>query len=111
VELEEVAASSAWLTFFLDHDPREVARTVRTPVLIVQGSTDRQVPEAEAEMLAAAFREGGNPDVTVRILPGINHLLVADPDGSPAGYTTLPDHRVASEVLGVIAEWLVERLR
>jgi uncharacterized protein len=111
VEMEEAAARQPWLDFFLDHDPLPVARRVRVPVLVLQGETDRQVTAEQAELLAAAVREGGNRDVTVRLFPGINHLLLRDPDGSPAGYSALPDRRVAPEVLGALADWLAERLR
>ena len=43
---------------------------MKTPVLILQGATDRQVPPSEAEKLAAAFRAGGNTSVTVRTVSG-----------------------------------------
>jgi uncharacterized protein len=109
-ELEAVAARQPWLGFFLDHDPLPVARRVRTPVLVLHGETDRQVPAEQAHELAAAFREGGNPDVTVRVLPDVNHLLVRDPDGSFSGYASLTERTVAPEVRGALADWLAERL-
>jgi dienelactone hydrolase len=110
-ELEEAAARQPWLRFFLDHDPIPTARRVRTPVLVLQCETDRQVTPDQAVLLAAAFREGGNADVTVHIFHDVNHLLLPDPDGSPAGYASLRDRRVAREVLGTLADWLAERLR
>lgn len=111
VELEEVAARQPWLRFFLDHDPLPVARRVRAPVLVMQGETDRQVTPEQAEALAAAFREGGSRDVAVRRFPEVNHLLLADADGSPGGYTALAERRVAPAVLGALADWLATRLR
>lgn len=110
--LEAEAAHQPWLRFFLDYDPLPVARQVRrTPVLILHGETDRQVTPEQADALAAAFRAGGNPDVTVHVLPEVNHLLLRDPDGSPAGYAALEERSVAPEVLGILAEWVVSRLR
>jgi uncharacterized protein len=111
LELEEVAARQPWLAYFLEHDPLPVARRVRTPVLILHGETDRQVTVEQAEHLAGAFREGSNPDVTVQVFPGINHLLVADPDGDPSGYGALADRRVSRALLGTLADWLAARLR
>jgi uncharacterized protein len=111
-QLQEMANSQPWLRFFLDHDPLPTARSVRrTPVLVLQGETDRQVTLEQAEELAAAFRAGGNPDVAVRVFPGVNHLLLRDPDGNPANYAALTDRSVVPELRGVLAEWLAARLR
>jgi uncharacterized protein len=111
-QLEEALATQPWLRFFVEHDPLPVAERVRrTPVLIVHGETDRQVTVEQAESLAAAFRRGGNADVTVRVLPEINHLLLRDPDGSPEGYATLPSFALDRGVLGAVADWAAARLR
>jgi uncharacterized protein len=109
--LEEHSSGQPWLRYFLDHDPLAVARQVETvPVLILHGETDRQVTVEQAEVLAAAFGDGGNPDVTVQTFPAVNHLMIHDPDGNPAGYAGLTSRSVAEEVLGAIADWTVERL-
>jgi uncharacterized protein len=109
--LEEHADRQPWLRYFLDHDPLSVARQVAgVPVLILHGETDRQVTVEQAEVLAAAFREAGNLDVTVQTFPGVNHLMVHDPDGNPAGYVSLENRTVAPEVLGALAEWVAPRL-
>jgi len=107
---DSLAASMAWMKFFLEYDPQIVARQVKTPVLILQGATDRQVPPSEADKLAAAFRAGGNSRVTVRVFPATNHLFVADATGS-FDYGKLPSLRVRPEVLGAIADWLSEQFK
>jgi uncharacterized protein len=110
-QLDEMAANQPWLRFFLDYEPLSTALRVRaTPVLILHGETDRQVTEDQAHALAAAFREAGNPDVTLHVLPGINHLLVPDADGNPSGYAALQDTAVSSALLGLLADWLAHRL-
>jgi uncharacterized protein len=112
VQLDSIAATQPWLRFFLDHDPLRVAGTLdRVPVLILHGETDRQVTAEQAADLAEAFRSAGNPDVTVRVFEGLNHLMVPDPDGNPAGYATLPDRSVAREVLDELVDWTTARLR
>jgi hypothetical protein len=98
-----------WMRFFADHDPIPVARRVRSPVLVLQGATDSQVTVAEARALEAAFRGGGNRDVTLRVFPGLNHLFVRDADGHFARYAEFTDVRVAPEVLGAIADWVAIR--
>jgi len=109
--LDSAARASAWIRYFLDYDPVATARRVRTPVLILQGATDRQVTAEQADTLAAALRAGGNRRVTVRVFPETNHLFLADPDGSPAGYAALPSKQVRPAVLGAIADWLSATLK
>jgi uncharacterized protein len=110
-QLEENSAQQPWLRFFLDYDPLPTARRVRhTPVLVLQGETDRQVTMDQAAELADAFRAALNPDVSVKLFPDVNHLLLRDPDGSPAAYVALRDRNVVPEVLGALADWLAKRL-
>ncbi len=101
-----------WWQHFLIWDPLPVARRVAGPVLIMHGETDSNVPVAHAGILAAAIREGGNRDVTVRILPGYNHVFLEDPDGFFRRYGELLEHtsRLSDGVLDLIADWLVARL-
>jgi dienelactone hydrolase len=102
---------TAWFRYFLDYDPLPTARRVRQPVLVLQGANDRQVTAEQANELAAAIRAGGNRDVTVRVFPGLDHLMVPDPTGNPARYPTLPSGRVSPDVLGALADWLSAKLR
>lgn len=110
-QLESVAETQPWVRFFLDYDPVTTAKRVRVPVLILQGETDRQVTQDQAGELAAAFRAGGNRDVTVQVFPATNHLFMADPDGNPARYASLGTRSVRPQVMTMIADWLVTRLR
>ena len=109
--IDSLAASQPWMAFFLDYDPLPTARKVRMPTLILQGATDRQVTVAQAQELGSAIRSGGNRDVTVRVFPSTNHLFAEDPDGSPAGYASLPHPAVRPEVLAELLTWLRARLR
>jgi len=114
---DSLAAKTPWLRFFYAYDPTRNARRVRSPVLILQGETDRQVPPSQAQTLAAAFRAGGNRDVTVRLFPATNHLFLEDASGAFVDergrlrYASLPSLHVRREVLGTIADWLALRLR
>jgi fermentation-respiration switch protein FrsA (DUF1100 family) len=97
---------------FLEYDPLPTARMVRrTPVLIVQGATDLQVTADQAPELEAAFKAAGNRDVTMRVFPEANHLLIQDPIGDPARYTRLPDRSIRTDILGAILDWLQAKLR
>lgn len=106
------AAANAWTRWFADYDPLPVARRVRQPVLILQGALDRQVFVGQADTLATAIRAAGNRDVTLKIYPRLNHLLLpTDGDGSPADYPGLPQRTLPADVLDTIAAWLRVRLK
>jgi hypothetical protein len=99
-------AEDPWLRYFMTYDPLQAARRVRrVPVLILQVTTDRNVPPADAGKLESAFRSAGNRDVTVRMFPGVNHIFLRDPDGNPRRYDSLPSFEVVPEVLGAISNW------
>lgn len=110
-EREKMVAASPWLKFFFSYDPLPTARRLRLPVLIIQGETDHQVSPDQAGELAAAIRAGGDEDVTVKLIPEVNHLLVHDPSGAlDGGYGSLASLKVEPAVLGAIADWLSARL-
>ncbi len=109
-EREKMVAASPWVKFFFSYDPLPTARRLRLPVLIIQGETDHQVSPDQASELAAAMRLGGDTDVTVKLFPEVNHLLVHDPSGALEGYRSLTSMKVEPVVLGAIADWLTARL-
>jgi hypothetical protein len=84
------AAKSPWFAFFVSYDPAPTLRRTQCPVLALFGSLDMQVPPSLAmKPLESALREGGNKDVTVRVMPGANHLFQAATTGYPSEYGTL----------------------
>jgi dienelactone hydrolase len=109
--IDSMAANQAWLKFFVDYDPTTTARQLKTPVLILNGATDQQVTPDQVPLLETAFKAAGNPDVTAKIFPEMNHLFVHDANGFPGGYQTLPSMKVEPEVLGTVADWLAKRLK
>jgi pimeloyl-ACP methyl ester carboxylesterase len=106
---DSVVKTTPWLKWFVEYDPSATARRVKTPVLILQGENDHQVPLPEASKLAAAFRSGGNRDVTVRTFPNTSHFFVTD-SGPGFPYEKMPSLSVRPDVLGAIADWLVKKL-
>jgi len=88
-------------------DAAAVAAETRVrDVAIMHGENDRQVPSDQAEALAVVFRGAGVARVTVRVFPGLNHLLVPDATGDFTRYDLLPHARVDPAVLGALAEML-----
>lgn len=112
VATDSLARSSPWMAEFITYDPIPTARLVRqTPVLIVQGATDLQVTADQAPELEAAFKAGGNRDVTMRVFQDANHLLIQDPNGDPAQYMALTERAVRADILAAVLGWLRVRLK
>ena len=110
--IDAMMAADPWMKFFLTYDPAATMRHVKTPVLILTGSRDQQAVPGQVALMEAAFKEGGNKSVTARVLPDLNHLFAHDTDGFPGNYAKLPPPIVVqNEVLEIIADWLVKRLR
>jgi len=100
------------MKFFFEYNPADTMRKVKTPVLILTGSRDQQAVPEQNPKIAAAFKEGGNKDVTARVLPDLNHLFVHDTDGFPQNYTKLPAPvMIQADVVDMITDWLVKHLR
>jgi uncharacterized protein len=104
------ATAAPWMRFFLEYDPLETARRTKAPVLLLQGATDRQVTWEQADELASAFAAGGNPDVTLRIFPEVNHMFLDDPVGDVSGYHLFPSGEMNREAVRLLSERLAERL-
>ncbi|HKO97922.1 MAG TPA: alpha/beta fold hydrolase [Pyrinomonadaceae bacterium] len=110
--IDAMMAADPWMKFFLTYDPAPTMRRVKTPVLILTGARDQQAVPAEVALQEAAFKEGGNKDVTARVLPDLNHLFVQDTDGFPGNYAKLPAPiMMRADVLTIIGDWLATRLR
>lgn len=94
----------------LAYDPLPAVRKLATPALILHGATDIVVPAEDAVRLGAELEESGNRDVTVHVLPNLNHVLLTDRSGDWRRYIAVPSLIVPSLARGLIADWLVERL-
>jgi pimeloyl-ACP methyl ester carboxylesterase len=102
---------SGWFRFFLTFDPRPTLTKVRCPVLALNGEKDLQVPPKEnlAE-IAKALKSGGNERVTVKELPGLNHLFQTCKTGAPAEYALI-EETMAPSALTIIGDWVEEQAR
>ena len=111
-KIDAMMAADPWMNFFLTYDPAAMMRKVKTPVLILTGSNDQQAVPAQVALQEAAFKSGGNRDVTAKVIPGLNHLLVDDSDGFPGNYAKLPPPiMVRADVLKMVTDWLSKRLK
>lgn len=113
VALDELAARDPWLRDWLARDPAHDVTAVAVPVLVVHGTTDGQVPVADADALVALLRARatGTARVTRRLVPGVNHLLLRDSSGDPRAYGALRERTLAPAVVAATVPWLRATLR
>ena len=110
--IDALMEADPWMKFFLTYDPAPTMRRVKTPVLILTGSRDQQALPEHVALQEAAFKQGGNKDVTARVLPDLNHLFVQDTDGFPGNYAKLPPPlTMRADAVTLIVDWLAKRLR
>jgi pimeloyl-ACP methyl ester carboxylesterase len=96
---------------FLKTDPAEYDGRVRCPTLIIQGGADSTVPVRSAERIAFFLRTSGNPDVSLRVFPGLSHSLLPDPVALPSGWAALPAFLIAPDLLDEMTRWSIAKLK
>jgi pimeloyl-ACP methyl ester carboxylesterase len=83
--------------------PERGIKRVKSPVLIIQGSTDLQVPVSNGEKLKKA-----RTDATFKIIKGMNHILKdapADEEQNAATFSK-PDLPLSADLVPVIVEFV-----
>ena len=100
-------ASLPSLRGFLVYDPKAALAALRMPVFAFYGSKDVQVP---ASQNAPVMRKllGNDPDATVRVFPGLNHLMQPAQTGAVSEYAQI-ETTVAPVVLETLVKWLGAR--
>ena len=92
---------------FVVYDPKAALAALRVPVLAFYGGKDLQVEAAQsAPVLRNLLRR--ERDVTIRVFPGLNHLMQPAKAGGLGEYTTIPT-TLAPEVLTLVRRWLEAR--
>ncbi len=103
--------ATPWMVYFLRHDPATVLENVTCPVLAINGENDLQVPaEINLSAIGDALKKAGNEKVTLKELPGLNHLFQESKTGSPSEYGSI-EQTFSPLALEVISEWILEQLK
>jgi pimeloyl-ACP methyl ester carboxylesterase len=98
-----------WGRYFLDYDPRPALRKVTCPVLAINGARDVQVDASvNLRAIEAALKEAGNKDVTIRELPGLNHMFQTCQTGAYSEYFTI-EETLAPVLLETVVDWIARR--
>lgn len=98
---------SPWFRYFLAFEPKTALARVRCPVLALNGSLDLQVPPGQnLPAIEAALKSGGNGRVTIKELPGLNHLFQHARTGAPSEYAAI-EETFDPAALTLMADWIV----
>lgn len=98
-------ALQPYLLSWFRHDPAEVVASLDMPVLLVQGTTDIQVPVSEAEVLHAA-----RPRAELVRVEGMNHIFKTVPDDGErqADSYVDPSLPVADELVRAVVDFVLD---
>lgn len=98
-----------WMRFFITYDPAVALEKVKCPVLALNGDRDMQViADQNLPAWEAALKKAGNRDVTVRKLPGLNHLFQTCVKCAPDEYSEI-EETISPKALEIVADWLQQR--
>ena len=103
--------ATPWMVYFLRHDPAKVLEKVTCPVLAINGGIDLQVPaEENLSAIGKALKKAGNQKVTLKELPGFNHMFQESATGAPSEYGTI-DETFSPAALAVISDWVKKQVQ
>jgi uncharacterized protein len=101
--------TSPWFRYFLTYDPATALRKVTCPVLVLNGSLDKQVlPDQNLPAIRKALEEAGNKHVEIDELPGLNHLFQTATTGSPSEYSQI-EETMSPVALEKMANWILKQ--
>lgn len=99
------------MRFDLFYDTRESLCKVSCPVLAINGDKDIQVlSQVSLKGIEEALKAGGNPDYTVKELPGLNHLFQTAATGAIDEYSKI-EETISPSALVLISGWIKEQTR
>lgn len=102
--------TTPWMQYFIKYDPAPALSKVKCPVLVLNGSHDLQVPPcANLSAIEKALKKGGNKNVNVMELPGLNHLFQESKTGSPSEYADI-EQTFSPMALDAMTKWILKEV-
>jgi pimeloyl-ACP methyl ester carboxylesterase len=94
------------MRFILAFDPAQILSEIHVPVLALYGSKDLVVP---TDLNLPVLRETltHDKDVTIKEMPGLNHLFQHAKTGSPREFEKIQE-TLSPEVLVLISKWVAQ---
>jgi pimeloyl-ACP methyl ester carboxylesterase len=108
-EARAKAFATPWFHAFLRHEPGPVLRSVRQPILVLNGERDLQVPSAmNLDAIRVALKD--HPRAVVKELPALNHLFQTARTGAATEYAEI-EESVAPAALDTISDWILATVK
>lgn len=105
------AITSPWMLNFIKYNPAPTLEKVKCPVLAINGSKDLQVPPgANLPAIEKALKKGGNRNVTVKELAGLNHIFQECKTGLPKEYGEI-EQTISPVALDMMTNWIKETVK
>jgi uncharacterized protein len=102
--------STPGFQYLVKYDPAPALAKVTCPVLALNGEKDLQVPPKEhLTAIGKALKQGGNPNVTIKELPNLNHLFQECQTGSPTEYAAI-EQTFSPMALAEISNWILKQV-
>ncbi|MFI6999722.1 alpha/beta hydrolase family protein [Nocardia sp. NPDC050175] len=103
------AQITPYLAALIAYDPAPALKALRIPVLAFFGGNDLQVPPSQSEQ---PMRDNlaADPDATVHVFPGLNHLMQPTKTGLPSEYGSI-ETTISPDVLTFVTGWLTQRIQ
>ncbi|UGT41058.1 alpha/beta hydrolase [Nocardia yamanashiensis] len=101
------ASVTQYMAGLFTYDPAPALSAMRIPVLAFYGGKDLQVPAKQNEGPARALLST-DPDATVVVFDGLNHLMQPADTGLPDEYAKI-ETTIDPQVLGYVTGWLQQR--
>jgi fermentation-respiration switch protein FrsA (DUF1100 family) len=109
IGMEITQMTSPWMRYFLTYDPSATLRKLTCPVLVLNGSLDKQVlPDQNLPVIRKALEEAGNKHFEIDELSGLNHLFQTAKTGNPAEYSQI-EETMSPIALEKVATWILRQ--
>lgn len=99
-----------WMRYFLKYDPVNSLKSIKCPVLALNGGKDVQMGPENLAVIEEAIRLGGNDHVTVKEFPDMNHLFQTCKTGAMDEYATI-EQTIDPLVLEEISGWVLKQTK
>jgi hypothetical protein len=108
-DIKAMITDFPWTRFIAAYDPAVDLRRVHCPVLVLNGDKDTQIlADIHLPAIEKALRSGGNKEVSIEKMPGLNHLFQTAQTGLPREYGKI-EETISPMVLQRIGDWILQR--
>ncbi len=99
--------TNPWMYYFITHNPYNDIIKIKVPILAINGTMDTQVVSTlNLPAILKAASHGGNKNITIKYLNGLNHLFQKCTTGSPNEYAQI-EETISEEALEMIKDWIL----